>query len=372
MKRLILGTLMLAMAAVARAEDEVTYREPGAAKDADVKGKIEAESPAGITIKTRMGSKMVPALDVVSVIYETATVGRVDWRKPAYKEEQAAKPGLKPEKRRELLEESLAAYREVAAKVKGVANAHRYIQYRIAAVLAMLAQGDTTRQEAAITALTSFKNDYSSGWEIVPALKLLAQALESKGDAAAASKVYEELAAIPELPAEMKQDSEAQQVRMLLRGGKFADAEAKVKALKATLPKGSPQQVFLDICLVQSQMARGDLTQAEPQLTAVLQASQDAIQRGIVHNLLGDYCRMKERSEDAFWHYLRVDVLYPQDREEHARALYYLATLFDKVKNDRFRSDECHKRLLGPEFNGTTYQRKAQEEKKRKAQEEKK
>jgi hypothetical protein len=348
-------------------DDRVTYHDPAMNKEVEILGTIEEETPAGIKLKTKMGTKIIPALDVRSVIYQSTLGGKVtalEFRQPLGKELRAQQPGQKPAERLKLLDEAITGYKAVDAQVKDEANAHRYLQYRLAAVQAMLARDDPTRLDAAIAGLTSFKTDFGTGWEIAPALKLLANLLEEKGDTEGASKIYEELASVPGVPQEIKQESELLTIRLLLRSRKFADAENKVKALKASLPKDAAQQPFLDICLVQSQMAQGNVAQAEAQLLGVLKTATDGAQRGVAHNLLGDYWLKKDKPEEAFWHYLQVDVLYNQDREEHSKALYQLTKLFDKVKNDRARAEECRKRLLGADFTGTSYQRLAADEKK--------
>jgi hypothetical protein len=81
--------------------------------------------------------------------------------------------------------------------------------------------------------------------------------------------------------------------------------------------------------------------------------------RAAAHNLLGDYYLAKGQPEPAFWEYLYVDTLYTQDRDEHAKALYHLSTLFDKVKRDPARAKQCSERLKDKQFAGTLYQRRA-------------
>ena len=81
-----------------------------------------------------------------------------------------------------------------------------------------------------------------------------------------------------------------------------------------------------------------------------------------IHNCLGDYYRLRKELEPAFWEYLKVDTLYSQDKEESAKALYYLAELFDKVKNDKVRAEECLTRLKGAPYSGTLYQLYQREE----------
>jgi hypothetical protein len=366
MKRKIFPASLLAMMAVAVlawAEDQVNYFDAAAKKEVELKGTIDAESPAGIRVKTKAGVKDVPSADVRSVIYGSQAVSALEFRAPLGKEARALL-ATRPAERQNLLEEALKGYRELDARVKDEPQAHRYLQFKIANALALQAKDDPAKRDAAVAALAAYKTDFPGGWEVVPALRQLAQLLEDKGDAAAASAAYADLAALPDLPKEMRQESEVLAVRLLLRGGKYADAETKLKALQAGLAKDDPLRTFVDVYLVQSQMAQGNPKQAEQRLQAALRGTTDNGVRALAHNLLGDYYRLQKQPEEAFWHYLRVDVLYGQDREEHAKALYYLAQLFDKPKNDPVRAEECLTRLKGAEFSGTLYQRRVSEEKK--------
>ena len=76
---------------------------------------------------------------------------------------------------------------------------------------------------------------------------------------------------------------------------------------------------------------------------------------------LGDFYRKKNLNEDAFWEYLRVDTLYSQNRNEHAKALYYLSKLFVDVKKDKVKSQEYLEKLKL--LDGTEYAKKAATEK---------
>jgi len=90
--------------------------------------------------------------------------------------------------------------------------------------------------------------------------------------------------------------------------------------------------------------------------------------RAAAHNGLGDYYREKGQVEEAFWHYLRVDVLYSQDLEEQARALYWLSKLYEKKAfegraGDPERAKNCRDRLLDARFAKTEFQALAAKEK---------
>jgi hypothetical protein len=366
MRRLgwLLTLAALLPTSAAWAEDQV-FRRDAAGKETDVRGVIEAESPAGIRIKTREGVQEVPARDVRAVVYKSDRLATLEVRRPWGRESQALTTAPdEVARRRTLLEEALQLYRDLEVRSREETALHRYFVYKIAQVQALLARDDPSRLDAAAAALAACKNDLAGGWEVVPAMRLLAEILAQQGKPEAAAKAYDELAGVLGVPDELRQESRVQAVRMLLRGRKYAEAEPRLKALQAELPKQGPQRAFLDVCLVQGRMARNDLDGAEPLLQGALKTSADPDVRAAAHNLLGEYCLRKARPEEAFWHFLRVDALYEQDREEHARALYHLARLFDKVKSDPARADACHKRLLGPEFAGTAYRQLEEEGKK--------
>ncbi len=269
MKRVRYPAALLVLAGAAMlawAEDQITYLDPATRKEVTVKGVIDKEDPGGIRIKTTMAKKEIikdiPATDVRSVNYGSKKVTALEFSQPQGKEARALQPGTRAANRTALLDEALRAYKDLDTQVRDEPNAHRYLQWKIAEVLAHQAKDDPAKLDAAVAALTAYKNDFSTGWEVVPCLKLLAQVLEDKGDAAGASQAYADLAALPDLPRELKQESEILGVRLLLRVRKFAQAEAKLKALQAGLARNDPQRAFVDVCLVQSQMAQGNLTQA--------------------------------------------------------------------------------------------------------------
>jgi predicted negative regulator of RcsB-dependent stress response len=357
-----IGGAALLAGGPARAQEKVTFYDHAQKKEDSVTGAIEAETAAGIKIKVRGAVKEVPALDVRSVIYKSDKFGVTDFRQDG-KEERAAMPATKPDDRKRLLREALEGYRAMAPKLGDNPNARRYVEFKAAHVLAQLAREDPTQVEAAVAALTKYKAAYPGGWEIVPALKLLAQMQEEKGDLTAAVQTYGELINLPEAPREMKRESEILVAKMLVRGGKYADAEARLKALSTSLAADDPQKPFIQVYLAQSQIAQNNLGQAEAQLKAVLAGTADADVKALAHNFLGDYYQAKNQPEEAFWHYLRVDVLYSQEKNEHAKALYHLWKLFDKVKNDRERAQACLDRLMDKQYADSEYQKRAAKEK---------
>lgn len=346
----------------ARGQDIVDYYDPTSKQEnkiEKIRGTIESENPLVMKVKPRTGPvKEIPAADIRYVRYKTA-VPDLDYRKPFGLEDRALGQ-TRDEQRKKLLADALQAYRDALPRMRETPAASRYFQYRIARNLALQAEDDRDKLDAAIAAFAAFGKDHAAGWEIVAALKQLARLQEEKGDLAAAGTTYADLARVPGITARVKLDSEILAARMMLRAGRADDAEKKLAALDATLSGGETAKPAVQVFLAQCRLARGDLADVEKQLRSALANTTDASVLAAGHNTLGDYYQKKSQPEDAFWEYLRVDVEYPEDREEEAKALYNLSQLFDKVKNDKVRSGEFLARLQDKAaFGGTEYHKKA-------------
>lgn len=370
MKRCLLTAgitaLVLAWVQVAPAQDTVNYIDPITKKEVDATGTIVDETPVGIKIKPKTGeAKLIPALDVVSVTYKDPKIDNFEFRQPFGKERLALVAGTKLDKKKEHLNEALSGFRSLAGKVRSVPFASRYVQYKVAQVQATMAQDDPTKMKPAIDALLAYKDTYATGWEIIPCLKLLAQLQEQNGNLDGARKAYEDLTLIPDAPPDIKQSSDLLIAQMLMRGGRYGDAEKKIQALHKAAAADSPQLAFFQVFLSQSQIAQKKTTGVEEQLRGAISSSTDVNLRATAYNLLGDYYQLKNQDEDAFWEYLRVDNLYSQEKNEHAKALYYLAKLFNKVKNDPIRGEQYMERLTSDKsYTGLEFHRKALAEKK--------
>jgi hypothetical protein len=356
----VLGGCALAVGAPAWAQDRVSYLDRATRKEVTVTGTIAEESPAGIKLagKRPADGKFIPALDVTQVLYKTAAVSALDFRQPFAKEDRALKEAGK--KREALLGEALAGYQKIEGQLAASPNARRYVQYKIARVAALRARDDPARVEAAVKTLVDYKTANPGGWEIVPALRALAKLQEDGGKVEDARKTYEELAAVPGAPNDVRQESEVLVARLLLRVAKFAAAEKILSKLGAGMAKDDPQRGFIDVYLAASRIGQDRLAGVDKQLTAAIRGSADGRLKGLAYNLLGDYYQKKNQPEEAFWQYLRVDALYNEDPEEQAKALYHLRVLFDKAKRDPVRAKECARRLQEDKrLAGTAYQRKA-------------
>jgi hypothetical protein len=361
LRTVLAGTLVLALAGLTWAQDIVTYKNHTTKKDDDYRGTIEEEGPGGIKIKVKVGKetevKQVKTGDIVSVYYQTKDVDKLTFKQPFGKQDLARRSSKA--KRAELLTQATDLYGRLKEQLRDRPAARRYIEYKLAEVAVMQAEDDPSKVETAIKLLSDFKKDNPGSWQIVGALKTLARLQEDSGRVDDARKTYEELAAVPDVPRELKQESEILVGRLLLRTGKYADAEKKLEKLATTMSDGDAQRPFVQVYLLESQIGQDKKEGVEKQLKEVIRSSSDARLRGTAYNLLGDFYRKNGRAQDAFWSYLRVDAMYNEDAEEQAKALYYLTILFDKEKKDPVRGKECAARLQDKRFAGTTYQKLA-------------
>jgi hypothetical protein len=354
----------LALAASrARGQDVVEYRDPAATESGKVetlRGTIESESPVGIRVRPKSGPVVeVAASHIRYIRYKAVAASELDYRKP-FALEIRALGQARAEQRKKLLGEALDAYRDLLPKAQDSQAGRSYLEYRIARVLAHQAEDDRDRLAAAVDAFAAFGREHADGWEIVPAMKQLAHLREEKGDLGAAGEAYADLARVPGVPAAVRQESQILAARMLLRAGRHADADKKLAELDASLPPTDAARPAIQVFLAQCQLARGDTAGVDARVSAALAHTSDAAVHAAGHNVLGDCYLKKGQPEDAFWEYLKVDVQYDADVEEQAKALYHLSQLFDRVKNDKVRAQECLARLQDKaRFGGTEYHKKA-------------
>src|SRR5207244_4191490 len=87
----------------------------------------------------------------------------------------------------------------------------RHVEFKYAQTLGKLAQSNDDLvkkyREKAIAILNKFSQDHADGWQISPALMMLAQLQKDQGELAAVQKTYEALAAIPGLSDEIRTTS---------------------------------------------------------------------------------------------------------------------------------------------------------------------
>ncbi len=348
----LLAAVGLALAAAPRAvaQDQITLKsEP----TKPVKGTIASESPAGIKLKGKKA--LIPAADVMDVLYDISGGLKLEFYRPALNAEKAIDTAAN---RKKALAAAIKAYQEFLPKLSAKSHdmLRRHVEYKIAALTAQQAQEEGLPLDGAIKLLTTFKNTNADGWQITRVGDMLAQMLLDTKRPAEAEQVYTDLAAL-KLPEEDQARYQLQAARVSMLAGKHAVARSKLAALARKLGDsraGKQAMVYQAECLA----AADKIPEARDMLVKLLaDAKTDKELRAQIYNTLG-YCEyLAKQYKEALWDFLRVDVVYSQDRDEHARALYYLADLFDKLK-EAPRATEAKEKLKSKEYAGTEYQRR--------------
>jgi hypothetical protein len=349
----------------ARAQDEVRFLN-SKKQEERLQVTVKEENPAGIVYKLTSGrTDKLAARDIVDITYQVPQGLRLDYRGAGVKEREAEQPSTRAEKRVKLLQEAQKQYQDLIPKLSDIKFAQRHAQYKAAVLLAKLAEEDSAQREAAIEALSRFKAEHGDSWQLLTCAKLLALLKEKTGDTAGVKKIYEELAAKPELDKETRQEFGLLEARMLLRANQPSAAKTKLQELAKEIPAKDARQVRLQVYLAACDAAAGVSKETEKQLISIIDSGSDNDVKALACNTLADAQLKNGKPEEAFWLYLYVDMLYAQDREEHAKALYQLSKLFDQVKKDPTRAHQCLERLAtDKEFAGLELQKTAQREKK--------
>lgn len=347
----MLAVLGLAMPALAA--PVVRYRDDSG-KEARLEGTIVKEGPAGVTIKLSIGAaRDIPVTQIRDVEYDLPGRFRLDLLQ-AVTEERGIDLAAKSVRVKQITD-ARTRYQNILAGLTA-SPAKRHMQFKVAQMTALLAEEQQAPAADAIQKLKAYKADNADSWEITPCCQLLGQLQAGENDYEAAQKTYEDLAAIHGVPKSIKQDCNLRVAELLVREKKYAVAKARVAELMQDSPAGDPQRPRLEIALAECQAASGELDPAVKSLTALIQQPIDNVTKAHAYNILGDCYYNREKWKDALWNYLYVDVIYHQNREEQARAIYYASKAFEKLGDTKRAA--AYRDRLDKSFVGTEYQRR--------------
>lgn len=361
MKRfgLLMSLTFFLATATARAQEEVTYR--GKDKDETVKKAIKAESARGIVL---VGAKdPIPAATIVDVVYEVDPIDiRLSSYRPAMAAEKLANDPSKEAKRQANLADAISKYEATLKGLKPGPAAQRHMEYKIAILQAIQAQESGASPDVAIAGLKAFKTKHPDCWQLVSALKMLAGLQLAKGQFTDAEQTYKDLAGA-NVSDEIKLEAELGTAQVSMRNKQHNVALKKLQEIMGRLPKDSPFAVRALIAQAECLAAAKKGEEARKILGDVIGKTKDPALKAVAYNALGQSYFDAGMHKEARWEFLRVDVVYNQDRNEHAKALYYLMRIFEQL-NENERAQECRDTLLNDrQFQGLEYQRLAREKK---------
>jgi tetratricopeptide (TPR) repeat protein len=338
---------LLVQVSPARAQDRIRYLDRATKKEGGATGSIQEESPSRVSYRAGPAGtlKTIPALDILDIAYEVPGSVRLDYNRAA-SDERKADVSAKDEEQQKALSDAIQNYQALLPKLSGdkLKYARRHLEYKIARLMVRQAEDDRAQLDTAIEALDKFRKEHPDGWQIIPCAKLLARLQLEKGDPAAAQKAYEELAGLPELPKETKQECDLLAAEAMIWGKKSLQAEQKLQAVLKGLSADDPQAVRARLYLAECLASSGKLPAAVSQLEGIIAQTTDKDVKALAYNVLGDCYRLNGKPKDALWPYLWVDVIYHQNKEEHLKAMAQLAKLFES-QGDEARAKAYKDRL---------------------------
>jgi len=344
------------MGTTAFAQDEIFLKAKG-----NKKGVIASESPKEVAFKS--GDKFLVE-DIDDIFYEwpKGAGGIVEELayQSAFKSERNWLTATSDAKKRKLdFTSALESYEKAAAKATDK-RIKVHLDFKLGYLRGQKALEDNADPKNAIARLRDFVTKNPNGWQVSRALMLLANLQSENKDFAGAEQSFAELAKL-DVSADVKNEARLQGALLNLQLNRVSIAEAKIAELLKSLPKGSKSYARALVAQAECMLAAKKPAEAVEVLKQAIKESDDKSLRAIAYNALGTHFYDNDQLKEARWEFLFVDVVYNQDKREHARALYYLSHIFDKL-GDPDNAAKCRDLLLDATFGGTEYQRKLQKE----------
>lgn len=313
----------------------ITYRDPDSGQEVSESGKIVAEKLEGIDFFVNKTNKTIhiPALNVVDLDFEL----------PDFTTKQTYRRIRNNEKEGDYTA-ALAGYAAFAKTKYTDPALNRFFRYRIVLVNTEMARKDPKHLKEAAKQWADFKKANPSTWQIMHMPRILLPLYTKNNDTAAARTLMEEMLAMPALPPAMKLEFTRKSLEILLQEKKYKEAETKLLALIKPLGEDDPQRLKLELTLADCRAADGRTKEAADALNAILKRAKTPENKAIAYNGLSELLIKAgdpKSLEQAKWNLLYIEMLYNQNKEERARALYNLQKVFamlkDTPKSKRFR-----------------------------------
>lgn len=322
-------------------------------------GIVKKESPAGVTLGS---AGLVPESTILDVDYSEYldVQTRILTYSLAASNEKKAATTKDAEERAKLLKTAISKYEAALEKTaNNLAAARRHIRFKIAYLKGLLASTPEDRDQA-IKELEDFVTKERNSWQLVRATRLLADLLAKKGEIDKAAQQLLSLGEVAEIQAATKNQAALDAANLLIRGGKSNDARKILSKLIGELKQDDPLRMRAQLVEASALAAEpGKLEEAVSRLQSMLKEVTDKRIRAAAYNTLGECYYHKDMLPEARWQFLWVDVVYNDDPNEHAKALYYLWHIFHRLR-DYDRAQEFYTTLVnGSAYAGSEWVRRA-------------
>ncbi len=215
--------------------------------------------------------------------------------------------------------------------------------------------------DAAIKRLHDFKTRHPNCWELGACLRLMGRLYLDGKQYKEAEDAFLELAQA-DVGDDVKGEAELAAVQVTIKAGQQDAALKRLQALAAKWPPDTLLQSRARVAQAECLAASKKNEEAVKLLREVARVTSDRNVKALAYNALGQTLYNADKLKDARWEFLWVDVVFNQSPAEHAKALYYLAKIFDKL-GEQQRAQECRETLLSERaFAGLEWQRLAAKE----------
>ncbi|MBX6313681.1 MAG: tetratricopeptide repeat protein [Isosphaeraceae bacterium] len=321
--------LVLGLAAVAQAADEVvlipnaTLKIPGGR----VRGTIKSESPTEVVIQPTTGAPMtIPVDQIEAITYEG----------------EPATMALARTRAENSPAEAADLFKKAATEAAGKPYIVQAALFGQAEAIAQLALAAPNRLNEAIALLETFHKTYPVARQKAQVLELLARLSLLKDDPNAADRYLAELEKI----AWAKDRAVILRADVLAARGQYEEAISRLDKIIADSKDNADQARRAKLAKAKALAGQKKFEDAEKTVREVIQdAPPEAAEiQAVAYNTLGDCLRAAGRPKDALFAYLKTDLLFDKDKEQHARAMAEIIQLWRLLKRDD-RADEYQERL---------------------------
>jgi tetratricopeptide (TPR) repeat protein len=296
-------------------------------------GEVSEMTPLEITInKGQPGSHTVPVNTIKSIAFE-------------------AEPSELAQARTNALSGSYAKAQQLLGKVNAAQIQRDFIKqdvefYQALAAAKLAETGDGEIVDAG-KKLNAFVKSYPNSYHYLEASEIMGELLMISGRFENAQKQYAELSKAPWPDYKMR--AAVAIGRALQAQGKHAEAIQQFDsalALPDEGPDAQPQKLAATLGKATSLAETGKADDAASMIEKIIQDA-DPQQKDLharAYNALGTCYEKGNKTKDALFAFLHVDVLYSTVPDAHAEALYHLASLWKTIGQDD-RSREARETL---------------------------
>jgi tetratricopeptide (TPR) repeat protein len=298
---------------LARAEDAITRR----GTNTPVLGTVTSISRTEVVLTARTNKKeyRIAANDIE----------RIRWDSESPKLSQ-----IRIEERNGQFDKAIEGY-QTALKDAANENLRVDLEFHIAHATAAKALKDEDQYDESIDRLEKFRAAHSTNFRYYEVLRLLAQLYMAKGDIEKGNAALQAMADAPWTDFKMETDILKAKVALAHDdvGGALQALDGVISVAPATPAERSRRYEALVTkasCLQKQQKYQ----QATDVLSGILEEASDDDTKTLADACvrLGDCYQAGGRTKEAILAYLRVDILFPKEKKQHAESLYYLSRLF--------------------------------------------